>query len=103
MPRGPRYLPPGWSVEVSTRTICGFYLLPANPQFARIMVGILGRAQEKYPVLVHAAVAASNHYHLILTPADLEQLADFCSVSCPLAEPVSPSMAWFERRLRRQI
>ena len=77
MPRGPRYLPPGWSVEVSTRTICGFYLLPANPRFTRIMVGILGRAQEKYPVLIHAAVAASNHYHLIVTPADLEQLADF--------------------------
>ncbi|MCP4205200.1 MAG: hypothetical protein GY769_25090 [bacterium] len=39
MPRGPRYLPPGWSVEVTTRTICGFCLLPANSQFARIMVG----------------------------------------------------------------
>ena len=77
MPRGPRYLPPGWSVEVTTRTTCGFYLLPANPQFARIMVGVLGRAQEKYPVQIHAAVAASNHYHLILTPADTEQLADF--------------------------
>ena len=77
MPRGPRYLPPGWSVEVSTRTICGFYLLPASSQFARIMVGVLAKAQEKYPVAVHAAVAATNHYHLILTPADAEQLADF--------------------------
>ena len=77
MPRGPRYLPPGWSVEVTTRTICGFCLLPANSQFARIMVGILARAQEKYPVKIHAAIAASNHYHLILTPADVEQLADF--------------------------
>ncbi len=77
MPRGPRYLPPGWSVEVTTRTICGFYLLPATSSFARVMVGILGKAQEKYPVQIHAAVAASNHYHLILTPADAEQLADF--------------------------
>ncbi len=77
MPRGPRYLPPGWSVEVTTRTICGFYLLPPTPSFARIMVGVLGKAQEKYPVQIHAAVAASNHYHLILTPADAEQLSDF--------------------------
>ncbi len=61
MPRGPRYLPPGWSVEVTTRTICGFYLLPATRSFARTMVGILGKAQEKYPVQIHAAVAASNH------------------------------------------
>ncbi|MCP3996617.1 MAG: hypothetical protein GY722_16400 [bacterium] len=77
MPRDPRYLPPGWSVEVTTRTICGFYLLPATPHFARVMVGILARAQEKYPVKVHAAVAASNHYHLILTPDDADQLGDF--------------------------
>ncbi len=77
MPRDPRYLPPGWSVEVTTRTICGFYLLPATSHFARVMVGILARAQEKYPVKVHAAVAASNHYHLILTPEDVDELADF--------------------------
>ncbi len=77
MPRDPRYLPPGWSVEVTTRTICGFYLLPATTHFACVMVGILARAQEKYPVKVHAAVAASNHYHLILTPEDVDQLADF--------------------------
>ena len=41
MPRGPRYLPPGWSVEVTTRTICGFFLLPATRNFARIFTGIL--------------------------------------------------------------
>ncbi len=77
MPRGPRFLPPGWSVEVTTRTICGFYLLPATSSFARVMVGILAKAQEKYPVQIHAAIATSNHYHLILTPADAEELADF--------------------------
>ncbi len=77
MPRGPRGCHTGWSVEVTNCTICGFYLLPANPQFARVMVGILGKAHEKYPVQIHAAIAASNHNHLILTPADLEQLADF--------------------------
>ena len=77
MPRGPRYLPPGWSAEITTRTINGFFLLPVTPQFARIFGGVLARAQEKYPVRVHAAVATSSHYHLILTPDDTEQLADF--------------------------
>ena len=77
MPRGPRHLPPGWSVEITTRTTCGFFLLPATAHFARIFVGILARAQEKYPVRVHAVVALSNHYHLIVTPEDLEQLASF--------------------------
>ncbi len=41
------------------------------------MTGVLAKAQEKYPVKIHAAIAASNHYHLILTPADAEELADF--------------------------
>jgi hypothetical protein len=61
MPRGPRYIPPGWSVEVTTSTICNFFLLPVTSQFARVFVGILGRAQEKFPVRVHAAVATSTH------------------------------------------
>ncbi len=74
MPRGPRYLPPEWSVEVTTRTICGFYLLPATRSFARTMVGILGKAQEKYPVQIHAAVAASNHAFL-KTPSELSRRA----------------------------
>ncbi len=77
MPRGPRYLPPGWSAEVTTRTVCGFYLLPATPAFARTIVGVLAQAQKAHPVQVHAAVAANNHYHLILTPEDEDQLSDF--------------------------
>ena len=77
MPRGPRYLPPGWSVEITTRTIRGLYLIPATRAFSRTFVGILARAQELHPVRIHAAVAGNNHYHLILTPDDAEQLADF--------------------------
>ena len=92
MPRGPRYLPPGWSVEVTTRTICGFYLLPATSSFARVM----GKAQEKYPVQIHAAVATSNHYHLILTPADAEELAKFM-------EFVNGNLAREADRLARQF
>ncbi len=38
MPRGPRYLPPGWSVEVTTRTICGFFLLPATRHCAEALI-----------------------------------------------------------------
>ncbi|MEM7584099.1 MAG: hypothetical protein AAF560_12000, partial [Acidobacteriota bacterium] len=70
MSRGPRYIPPGWSVEVSTSTVCGFFMLPVTTHFRRIFVGILGRAQEKHPVRIHAVVATSSHYHMILTPED---------------------------------
>jgi len=53
------------------------FLLPATPYFTKIVVGILARAQEKYPVKIHFGSMLANHYHLILTPDDREQLADF--------------------------
>ena len=77
MPRGPRYIPPGWSVEVTTNTVGNFFLLPTTRHFASVFAGVLARAQEKHPVRVHAVVAVSSHYHLIVTPDDAEQLADF--------------------------
>ncbi len=91
MSRDPRYLPPGWSVEVTTRTICGFYLLPATSHFARVMVGILARAQEKYPVEIHAAVAATSHAeHLPLRSPSFSVVSVICPVSIPPASGTLP-------------
>ncbi len=95
MSRGPRYIPPGWSVEVSTSTVCGFYMLPVTAAFRRIFIGILGRAQEEHPVKIHAAVATSSHYHLILTPEDAEQLALFMGfVNSNLAREAGRVIGW---------
>ncbi len=103
MPRGPRYIPPGWSVEITTSTICNFFLLPTTRQFARIFVGVLGRAQEKYPVRVHAAVAVSSHYHLIVTPDDAEQLANFMEhVNGNLAREAGRIIGWRGRFWRER-
>ncbi len=103
MPRGPRYIPPGWSVEVTTSTVCGFYLLPATAKFSRIFIGILGRAQKKYPVKIHAAVAVSSHYHLILTPDDAEQLARFMEhVNGNLAREAGQLIGWRGRFWRER-
>jgi len=71
------FRPPGTTVEATTRTIRRMLLLPPTRQFARIVVGVLARAQELYPVLIHSVVMISNHWHLILTPENREQLADF--------------------------
>ncbi len=103
MPRGPRYLPPGWSVEITTSTINGFFLLPVTSHFARIFVGVLARAQEKHPVRIHPAVAASSHYHLILTPDDAEQLADFMEhVNGNLAREAGRLIGWRGRFWRER-
>ncbi len=59
------------------------------------------KAQEKYPVQIHAAVAASNHYHLILTPADAEQLSDFMEyVNGNLAREAGRLIYWHEPPFR---
>ncbi len=95
MSRGPRYVPPGWSVEVSTSTACGFYMLPVTTQFRRIFIGILGRAQEEHPVKIHAVVATSSHYHMILTPEDAEQLSKFMGfVNGNLAREAGRLIGW---------
>ena len=77
MSRPESYIPPGTTVETTTRTLCGMFLLPATRYFAKIVVGVLARAQEKHPVEIHFGAMLSNHCHLILTPEDREQLADF--------------------------
>ena len=103
MPRGLRYIPLGWSVEITTSTICGFFLLPATAQFSRIFVGVLGRAQKKFPVKIHAAVAVSSHYHLILTPEDAEQLANFMEhVNGNLAREAGRLIGWRGRFWRER-
>jgi len=77
MPRPELYLPPGTAVETTTRTLRGMFLLPPTPYFAKIVIGVLARAQELYPVQIHFGSMLSSHYHLILTPDDREQLANF--------------------------
>ncbi len=70
-------------------------MLPVTSQFRRIFVGILGRAQEKHPVKIHAVVAASSHYHMILTPEDAEQLAKFMEfVNSNLAREAGRIIGW---------
>ncbi len=70
-------------------------MLPVTSQFRRIFVGILGRAQEKHPVKIHAVVATSSHYHMILTPEDAEQLAKFMSfVNSNLAREAGRIIGW---------
>ncbi|HEX7186263.1 MAG TPA: transposase [Thermoanaerobaculia bacterium] len=78
MGRRLRYVPDGGAlVHVTTRTIQGRYLLRPGPALNEILVGVLARAQKLYPAGVCVAVAASNHYHLLLRVEDAKQLADF--------------------------
>lgn len=77
MARRLRQINPNALVEITTRTMMGMYLLPAVLHFAMIVVGILFKAREKFPVRIHAIAMVSNHYHMLISVDDAEQLASF--------------------------
>ena len=98
MPRFRRKISPNRPVEVTTKTIHGMYLLPPTRQFQRVVVGALVRAQELYPVAIHAFAGLPSHIHLLVTPTDGEELADFMRhFNGNLAREVCHMIPWSDR------
>lgn len=99
MPRSLRYVPaPGSLVEVTTRTVHGRLLLKPTPGINEAVLGVLGRAQRVYGMVVHLAVVLSNHYHLLLAPTDANQLAEFMGfVNSNIAREVGRLVDWSEK------
>lgn len=77
MGRPLRFIPESSLVEVTVRTLQGRYLFKPSPGWREIFVGLLARAQERYPLQIHAFACLSNHFHLLVTPEDAYQLAGF--------------------------
>ncbi len=78
MARRLRFLPHGDSlVEVSNRTFQARFLLKPTEELTKIVLGIIGRAQARYGMVIHAFQFLSNHYHMLLSPKNSKQLADF--------------------------
>lgn len=98
MPRRLRYFQPGSLVEVTTRTLHGRLLLRPGARLCLIILGILGRAQALYGLQIHAFVFLSNHYHLLCSPTDPQQLARFmCFFNSNLAREAGRLHSWRER------
>ncbi|NJO55950.1 MAG: hypothetical protein HC834_05845 [Rhodospirillales bacterium] len=78
MSRKLRFLPkPNSLVEATIRTEgCHFYLKP-TPAVRDVVLGVIGKAQEKYGMVIHAVVAMSDHMHYLLSPKDTQQQALF--------------------------
>ncbi len=78
MPRLPRYLPrPGCLVEITQRTLQGRYLLRPSRRLNQLLIGILAKAQQETELAVQAIAVLSNHFHLLASPATVEQIARF--------------------------
>ncbi len=70
-------MPPGGLVEVTCRTAQGRALLRPGPELNRRILGVIGRAQRRESMKIHAVVVLSTHYHMLLSPDEPSQLARF--------------------------
>ena len=77
MGNDPRWVPPGSLVEVTSRVTHVLFLLRPSRHLNEIAEGVLARAIARYDVEVCAYIVLSNHRHLLLVPADAEQLGLF--------------------------
>jgi REP element-mobilizing transposase RayT len=94
-----RFVPEGGAlVEVTCRTIHSRFLLRPGPVLNEIVVGVLGRAQRKYPTRVCGYVFASNHLHLALDVDNANQLCCFMRyVNSNLARKVGRLVGWRDK------
>ena len=98
MGNDPRWVPSRSLVEVTCRVLRGLFLLRPSRDLNEIVEGILARAAARYDVGICAYVALSNHMHLLLVPADAEQLGLFMGyVNGNLAKEAGRLHGWRER------
>lgn len=94
-----RFIPPECPlVEVTCRTLQGRMLLRPSDRLNRIVYGLVARAARRYSMRVCAFVYLSNHCHLLLRPADADQLAGFMGyLNGNLAREAGRLHAWREK------
>ncbi len=99
MGRRIRYLPYDHTlVEITNRTIQGRYLLKPTKKVRAICIGALGRAQRLYDVDIHGFGFLSNHYHLLASFDDSEQMAHFTGhFQSKIAREIGRRIGWREK------
>jgi hypothetical protein len=98
MPRPLRFVSENAPVEITTRTLQGRLLLRPSPELNDLILGAIGKAQDRYHMVVHAFVATSTHAHYILSPTSAGQLARFMQfVNANIAKEAGRLHLWRER------
>jgi REP element-mobilizing transposase RayT len=99
MGRPLRFVEPNSTVEITTRTIQGRFLLRPSPETNDAILGVMGRALSLYPeIQLHAFVVASNHMHLLLTTPTAIVMSDFMRhVNGKIAREVGMLINWTEK------
>lgn len=93
------YVPPqGGLFLVTTRTIQQRFLLRPSRRFNSLALGIIGRAQRRHGVKIHCGAFLSNHYHLLISVENAQQLAAFMNLlNGKLAKEVGRLHGWKDR------
>jgi hypothetical protein len=95
MSRRLRFIPAGSLVEVTQRTFQGRMLMRPSAELRRVVLGVLGRAQDRFKMPIQSFVFLSTHYHLLLEPQDGSHLARFMGyVSGNLAREICRLLGW---------
>ncbi|MBP7756707.1 MAG: transposase [Thermoanaerobaculia bacterium] len=98
MSRRLRFVPSGYLVEVTCRTVQGNHLLHPSPALTETTIGVLARAARLYPVAVHGFAFLANHLHLLLTVENAQRLASFMNyLNSNLAREASLLAGWCDR------
>jgi REP element-mobilizing transposase RayT len=99
MARRLRCVPPeGALFEITSRTVQGRFLLRPSAILLAVTLGILARAARLFGVAVHAYTFLSNHYHLLVSVADVQQLASFMNyLNSNLAREAGRLVRWREK------
>jgi putative transposase len=93
----------GALVEVTCRTIQGRLLLRPSQQLNNTLLGVLGRAQSRYPIEIIAFSFLSSHYHMLLWVETAQQLASFMGYfNGNLARKVGRLTGWTDKLWSRR-
>lgn len=104
MSRQLRHIEPGRLHEITSRTFQSRLLLRPSPVLNEIILGILGWAQAKTGLIIHAFVFLSNHYHLLCSPRSAQQLSSFeCLLNSRLAREVGRLHKWKDKVWARRF
>src|SRR4051794_5074321 len=75
--QSPRYVPAGYVVEITARTVGGRFLLRPSAELNATILAVLGRALALFPVDLHAVAFMSNHWHALVSVPDARALTQF--------------------------
>ena len=84
--------------EITTRTLQSRLLLRPSKELNAIILGIIGRALQCYPIMLHLVVVASSHIHMIITTESVKLLSDFMrDVNSGIAREAGLLHQWREK------